>query len=129
MVVRVRNDEQDVRRQLVVLEEPVGVRQAREDAEAREHARDQRPQQDEARDGEVEDGERDLSRAEGDIRAFGRPSLRDVELGEVADACGDDRVDADAGDVRSVEVAPARRPLRVRAPNDVEPGPRDGALG
>jgi len=66
------------------------------DVEAGQHADRERPDEDPTGDDEVEQRLDDQGRAE---RGVGRPLdpvVDEVELEDVARACGDDRVDADA---------------------------------
>ena len=115
----------DQRRPLVEQEElPVDRRDAGVDLVCRQHADRERPDHQRARDEEVEDRLDDERRGERRVGRARQAVLDEVDLDHVAAAGGQDRVDPDAGRVRTERAAVLEPAPGVGGAHDVLPGPR-----
>ena len=117
--------EPDQRGALVQQEElPVDGRDARVDLMGRQHTDRERPDQQAARDEEVEDRLDDERRGERRVGRSLDAGLDEVDLDDVAAARRQDRVDADARDVGAERAAVLEPARGVRGAHDVLPGAR-----
>ena len=106
-----------------VLEDPrvVEGRQRREGVQRRQHALRQRPHEHDERERHVDEREDDRRRDDRRVRAAGDRTMGEEDPHDVAAACGEDRVDADARDVGGEDRAPGHARVRVRGREDVPP--------
>ena len=103
-----------------------GKARAPQDVETRQHVLRERPDDDAARDEHVERGLQQRRRDEGGVRGALDPPLCQEEPDDVAAARRHDGIDAGPGDIGAEHREPRGDSLRIRSPDDVPPGGRDG---
>ena len=105
-------------------EEPAPVEggKVRQDVEPGQHPLRQRPDEDRARQHQVDERLREQRRREGRVGGSGDLAPNEVELDQVADSRGGDRVDPDPGHVRAEDGRERHPGLRIGGLDDVAPG-------